>query len=85
MLLDSDKEGARSIPIIDEVVEKLKVMPQPWQRQVLEFVRSRVKSSVRGTSGQQLLRFSGAIPCDDLQLMHEVIEQDCEQVDIDEW
>ncbi len=74
-----------SIPIIDEVVEKLKVMPQPLQRQVLEFVRSLVKSDIRGTLGQQLLRFAGSIPSDDLQLMREAIEQDCERVDSDEW
>jgi hypothetical protein len=74
-----------STPIIDEVVEQLKVMPQPLQRQVLEFVRSLVKAEIRGTPGQQLLRFAGSIPSDDLQLMREAIEQDCEQVDIDEW
>lgn len=74
-----------SIPIIDEVVEQLKVMPQPLQRQVLEFVRSLVKAEVRGTPGQQLLRFAGSIPSDDLQLMREAIEQDCERVNIDEW
>ncbi|MFQ3614258.1 MAG: hypothetical protein SNJ68_11165 [Cyanobacteriota bacterium] len=74
-----------SIPIIDEVVEQLKVMPQPLQKQVLEFVRSLVKAEVRGTPGQQLLRFAGSIPSDDLRLMREAIEQDCERVDIDEW
>jgi len=74
-----------NIPIIDEVVEQLKVMPQPLQRRVLEFVRSLVKAEVRGTPGQQLLRFAGSIPSDDLQLMSEAIEQDCERVDIDEW
>jgi hypothetical protein len=74
-----------NIPIIDEVVEQLKVMPQSLQRQVLEFVRSLVKVEVRGTPGQQLLRFAGAIPSDDLELMREAIEQDCEQVDINEW
>lgn len=74
-----------NIPIIDEVVEQLKVMPQPLQRQVLEFVRSLVKAEGRGTPGQQLLRFAGSIPPDDLQLMREAIEQDCERVDVDEW
>ncbi|WP_416673968.1 hypothetical protein [Egbenema bharatensis] len=63
-----------SIPTIDEVVEQLKVLPQPVQRQVLEFVRSLVKAEVRGTPGQQLLRFAGSIPFDDLQLMREAIE-----------
>jgi hypothetical protein len=74
-----------NIPIIDEVVEQLKVMPQHLQWQVLEFVRSLVNAEVRGTPGQQLLRFAGSIPSDDLQLMREAIEQDCERVDIDEW
>jgi hypothetical protein len=74
-----------SIPIIDEVVEQLKVMPQHLQWQVLEFVRALVKAEVRGTPGQQLLRFAGSIPLDDLQLMREAIEQDCERVDVDEW
>ena len=74
-----------SVPIIDEVVEQLKVMPQPLQRQVLEFVRSLAKVESRGTPGHQLLRFAGSIPSDDLQLMHEAIEQDCGRVDVDEW
>jgi hypothetical protein len=74
-----------NIPIIDEVVEQLKVMPHHLQWRVLEFVRALSKTEVRGTPGQQLLRFSGSIPSDDLQLMREAIEQDCEQVDVNEW
>ena len=74
-----------SIPIIDEVVEQLKVMPQHLQWQVLEFVRTLAKAEVRGMPGQQLLRFAGSIPPDDLQLMHEAIEQDCERIDVNEW
>jgi hypothetical protein len=74
-----------SIPIIDEVVEQLKVMPQHLQWQVLEFVRALVKTEVSGTPGKQLLRFAGSIPPEDLQLMQEAIEQDCERVDVNEW
>lgn len=74
-----------NIPIVEEVVEQLKVMPQHLQWQVLEFVRALVKSGVRGTPGQQLLRFAGSIPIDDLQLMREAIDRDCERVDVDEW
>ena len=70
--------------VINEVVEQLKTMPQPMQRQVLEFVLS-LKNEVDGTSGQQLLRFAGSISSEDLQLMRSAIKQDCEQVDIDEW
>jgi hypothetical protein len=74
-----------NISIIDEVVEQLKIMPQHLQWQVLEFVRALVKLKVRGVPGRQLLRFAGSIPSDDLQLMREAIEQDCERVDINEW
>ena len=74
-----------NMPIIDEVVEQLKVMPQHLQWQVLEFVRSLVKAEVQGTPGQQLLRFAGSIPADDLQVMREAIEQDCERIDVNEW
>lgn len=71
--------------ITDEVVEQLRGMPQHLQRQVLEFVRSLVKSEVRGTPGRQLLRFAGSISHDDLHLMREAIKQDCERIDVDEW
>ncbi len=74
-----------NIPIIDEVVEQLKVMPQHLQWQVLEFARALVKAEVQGTPGQKLLRFAGSISPEDLQLMQSAIEQDCEQVDINEW
>ncbi len=74
-----------NISIIDEVIEQLRSMPQHLQWQVLEFARTLVKAEVRGTPGQQLLRFAGSIPPDDLQLMREAIEQDCERVDINEW
>jgi len=74
-----------NISIIDEVVERLKAMPQHLQWQVLEFARTLVRTEVRGTPGQQLLRFAGSIPPDDLRLMSEAIEQDCEQVDVNEW
>jgi hypothetical protein len=33
----------------------------------------------------QLLRFAGTIPISDVQLMHEAIQQNCEQVESDEW
>lgn len=74
-----------NISIINEVIEQLRAMPQDLQWQVLEFARTLAKSQVQGTPGQQLLRFAGSIPSDDLQLMREAIEQGCEQVDINEW
>jgi hypothetical protein len=74
-----------NISIIDEVIEQLKIMPQHLQWQVLDFVRTLGKDKSQGIPGRQLLRFAGSIPSDDLQSIGEAIEQDCEQVDIDEW
>ncbi|AFZ22234.1 hypothetical protein [Allocoleopsis franciscana] len=73
------------ISIVEQVIEQLKVMPQDLQWQVLEFARALAGSTTQGVPGWQLLRFAGAIPPDDIQLMREAIEQDCEQVDTDEW
>ena len=71
--------------VIEQVVEQLRAMPQPLQWRVLEFARTLVNSKIRGVSGQQLLRFAGTISPDDLKLMREAIEQDCERIDLNEW
>lgn len=70
--------------IVERVVEQLKIMPQNLQQQVLEFTLA-LAGSTKGVPGEQLLPFAGAIPPDDIQLMREAIEQDCEQVDTSEW
>jgi hypothetical protein len=74
-----------SISIIDQVIEQLRSMPKPLQWRVLKFARTLIASQIQGVPGQQLLQFAGVIPSDDLQLMQEAIEQDCEQVDLNEW
>ena len=38
-----------------------------------------------GVKGKDLLRFAGLIEEDDLRLMKEAIERDCEKVTLDEW
>ncbi len=67
--------------IVDQIVEELRGMPQSLQQRVLEFARTVADSPVRGVSGSQLLRFVGTIQPDDIELMRQAIEQDCEQVD----
>lgn len=38
-----------------------------------------------GVKGKDLLRFAGLIEEDDLRLMEEAIERDCEKISLDEW
>ena len=66
--------------MINELIEQLKTMSPQQQSRVLEFVRNLAKTEIKGTPGQQLLRFAGCIPSDELQLMREAIEQGCEQL-----
>lgn len=73
------------VSILDEVVEQLRGMPQSLQKQVLEFTKNLTASTVQGVPGSQLLRFAGMIPPDNIALMREAIEQDCEQVEVNEW
>jgi hypothetical protein len=69
-----------NIPAIDEVVERLKAMPDHLQWRVLEFVRELDKTEMKGTQGRELLRFAGSIAPDDLEAMREAIDQDCERI-----
>ncbi|MBM4465163.1 MAG: hypothetical protein FJ014_06385 [Chloroflexi bacterium] len=71
--------------VMDKVVEQLKALPHELQWRVLEFTRALAVSIPRGVPGQQLLRFAGVIPLDDLQLMRLAIEEGCERIDTNEW
>jgi len=82
---DSEQEGKMNTLIMDRVIEQLEVLPYELQWRVLEFTHALVASVPHGVPGQQLLRFAGVIPLDDLQLMRLAIEQGCERVDTNEW
>jgi hypothetical protein len=71
--------------LVEKVVENLKSLPQELQWRVLEFTRALALSTPRGISGQQMLRFAGALPPEDVQLIREAIEKGCEQVNANEW
>lgn len=68
-----------------ELHERLSTLRPDQQRQVLEYVRTLGEAPGRGVPGRSLLRFSGAIPGDDLAAMARAIEEDCERVDLRDW
>ncbi len=53
------------------------LLPEDQQQRVLAFVKNLVPAT-GGTSGKDLLKFSGAIGQADLQVMTAVIQQRCE-------
>lgn len=72
-------------PAINEIMKKIKSLPDNLQRQVLIFVDALQVSSTRGKPGKQLLKFAGTISTDDLNVMKQSIETGCEQVDGSDW
>lgn len=74
-----------AMPVLNQIVEQVKALPDNLQHQVLTFVRSLRSVAGRGTHGSLLMQFAGGISMDDVRTMREAIEEDCERVDGDEW
>ena len=68
-----------------ELHQQLEHLPFSQQRQVLDFARALALSRARGTAGQKLLQFAGAIDLEELKIMSQAITADCEKVDTHEW
>ena len=68
-----------------KVIEQLETLPENLQRQVLVFMQGLQSVVGQGVPGNQLLKFAGSIPVDDLELMRQAIEDGCEWVDANEW
>ncbi|MEW6066810.1 MAG: hypothetical protein AB1610_00720 [Nitrospirota bacterium] len=68
--------------IKDNLIAQLDKLPYDLQLRVLDFIKSLIP---KGVEGKSLLRFEGAISTDDLNLMSNAIEENCEKVDISEW
>jgi hypothetical protein len=66
-----------------DVLTLLQKLPLSQQHAVLAIVRA--LATPHGTPGITLLPFGGSIPSDDLAAMAAAIDQDCEQVNLDEW
>ena len=72
-------------PVLNQIVEQVKALPDHLQHQVLTFVRTLRTVARRGTPGSALLHFAGGISIDDVASMREAIENDCERLDGNEW
>ena len=78
---------------IATVVKMLESLPEAPQERVVERLREYItvmevqpsKKIPRGTPGRDLLRFVGSIPAESVEQMRQAIEEDCEQIDKDEW
>lgn len=69
--------------IQEEILNQLDKLPIEQQAQVLDFARALTKPE--GRQGKDLLCFAGGINIDDLSLMTQAIERECEHVNADDW
>jgi len=68
----------------EELLQQMALLPEDQQQRVFAFVKNLVPAT-GGTSGKDLLKFSGTISQADLQLMAKAIEEGCERIDQSEW
>ncbi|HBQ99826.1 MULTISPECIES: hypothetical protein [unclassified Roseofilum] len=71
--------------ILDQIIAQVQEMPEHLQWRVLDFTHSLTNREISGTPGQTLLGVAGLIPVEDLQLIADAIQEDCSQIDINEW
>lgn len=71
--------------IIEQVMATLRTLPDDLQQEVLFFTKKLQQADTVGVPGKHLVQFAGLIEPDDLALMRQAIEEDCGQVNLNEW
>ena len=69
-----------SIMVKKEIINQIGMLDYRHQRRVLDFVHALAVTNPKGVPGKQLLAFAGAFPADDLKVMEQAIEDNCEKV-----
>ena len=68
-----------------QLYDQLEQLSEERQRKVLAYILSLTSGSPKGVTGISLLQFGGFISGEDLALMTQSIQLDCEQVAVNEW
>ena len=62
----------------EELLQRMAGLPEEEQQRVLAFVKG-LMPAAGGSSGKELLKFSGAIDHSDLQMIAKAIEEECKR------
>jgi hypothetical protein len=68
-----------------EIIAQLEKLNLQQQLQVLNFAKSLAGTVPVGVPGKELLRFAGTLSHEEAKLMLEAIEEDCGQLNLNEW
>lgn len=74
-----------NVTVKKEIIDQIGMLDYEHQRRVLDFVRALAVTKPKGVPGKQLLPFAGTFPADDLKVMEQAIEDNCEKVNLNEW
>lgn len=93
--LPEDRQEAIATRLLAEIQDELNwttrfeaTTDEQWEaiaQSVREEIAAGDTTPISGTPGYKLLRFAGSIPAEDLQIMAEAIQEDCNRIDIEEW
>lgn len=74
-----------SVSLRDQIISQIERLTVDQQRQVLDTITRMARP--RGKSGADMIRHAHELnfPMDDLMEMQRIIEQDCENIEPDEW
>ena len=68
-----------------ELHQHLEGLPLGQQHQVLDFARALTATRTQGVPGRNLLSFAGTIEQADLLIMSQAADEDCEQINLQDW
>lgn len=72
-----------AVSTVEQISEQVRQLKPEDQARVLAFVQTIRTGGVRprGAKMEDLMKFAGSIPAEDLREMEQAIEEGCEQVD----
>jgi hypothetical protein len=81
------RQSGKTAPEADDIPPRYRELLKWYEEQYSSNGRpqSTEPGKLRGVPGDVLLEFAGTIPPDDVARMEKVIEEECEQVDMNEW
>ena len=73
-------------PVLEqELHRQLEALSPERQRQVLHYARTLSGKPLLGVPGSSLLPFAGTIKPSDLKIMSQAVDEDCEQINLEDW
>lgn len=69
----------------NKIINELDNLNWEQQKKILDYLLWLKLSESKGTRGEELLVFSGAIDQEDLAVMEKAISEGCEKIDANDW